>query len=37
MAAESADLIVPFKSGDVLQSVKARIGVTEAIVSDVAR
>lgn len=30
-------LVVPFKFDEVLQTVKARIGVTETIVSDVAR
>ncbi len=36
MDGESADLIVQFKSDDVLQIVNARIGVTETTVSDVA-
>jgi hypothetical protein len=30
-------LVVPFKSDEVLQTVNARIGVTETTVSDVAR
>lgn len=30
-------LVVPFKSDEVLQTVNARIGVTETTVSDVVR
>ena len=37
IAAENADLVVPFKSDGFLQTVKVRIALTETIVSNVVR